>query len=493
MYRQSPSRNQRSKGIKVKNVLQICLLLAVCFWLIYQVKHSHDKKKEFDETDAKTSLQKTSSDELVKLGRKDIRGRVDETDSKNEIQDEPSEEEETIGEEVDEHKHDEDEQDKKVEEREDDEAGGRDDETEEHEQEKSDAEIDREQGLVDGEEREDGEENETHETDSEDGHGQMEKESTVDDTDHDADDRSAHEAREEHYKADDASSAVTHDAQIVTENENEHVENSDERPGNILEEEKKENNSEETFESENRKYLEVEGSEAARDGHQSNDTTSAAEEDMSHNSENGSTPNDAVTEGSNDHLMRNSTTDVTIENNDLPSDNSTESKPELGHDQGNATEGTSTEGSDVPTVDPEQASNSILNVGTTHLDSNSTGSGKTIDAGSQFEEFSDSSNNSTDSSASENSSLEASNEEGNTTESSPEKNNELDGEKSDTSDGTDESLESTSTDNPEEFQEDTIDISDTSNGMLEKDVRTDLDTLPEIQTEGSNSEDVAAE
>ncbi|KAH1164495.1 hypothetical protein AAZX31_01G226200 [Glycine max] len=53
MIKQSSSRNNRSKGIKVKHVLQIILLLGVCFWLIYQVKHSHDKKKEFHENDAK--------------------------------------------------------------------------------------------------------------------------------------------------------------------------------------------------------------------------------------------------------------------------------------------------------------------------------------------------------------------------------------------------------------------------------------------------------
>ncbi|KAL1564552.1 dentin sialophosphoprotein-like [Salvia divinorum] len=489
MYRQSPSRNQRSKGIKVKNVLQVCLLLAACFWLLYQVKHSHDKKTGFDETDAKTSLQKTSSDELIRLGRKDIRPQVDKMDSENEIHDETSEEEETT-EEGEEYKHGEDDPgDKKVEERDDDEAGDREDEMEEHEQEKLDAEVHKEQSLIDGGEREDGEDNEIQETDSE-SHDQTEKESTSDDTDHDAKDMSAHEAREEHYKADDASSAVTHDTQIATENENEHVENSNEHPGNILEEETKENNSEETYEGENRKDLEVDGSEAARDGHQPNITTTSVKDDTLHDSENGSTPNNATTEGSTDPLISNSTsTEVTLESKELPSDNATDSKPELG------TEGTSAEGSDNKTVDPEQGSNSMLTVDSTHSNSNSTGSGETKDTGSLPEEFSDSSDNSTDSSVSDNSRSEASNEEGNnTTESSSEKKNEFDAEKSETSDGRDESLDSTSSDNAEEeAQEDAIDISDTSNSMEEKDIRMDLDTLPDIQTEGSNSEDVVAE
>lgn len=481
MYRQSPSRNHRSKGIRIRNVLQICLLLAVCFWLIYQVKHSHDKKKEFEETDAKVSHQSTSGDELIKLGRKDIRTRVD---KKNEAHDEISEEEETTGEEIEEIKHDEDEsEDKKVQEEND---GGRDVETEEHEEEKSDAEIDREQGLVDGEEREDGEDNETRETDSEEGRDQIEKESSVDDSDHDADDRSAHEAREEHYKADDASSAVTHN-QIVTE----HVEDSNEHPANNLEEGKEENNAEETYENGNRRDLEVEGNETAGDGHQANVTASATEEDTLHDTENVSSLNNENTEGSTDQLS-NSTIELTVENNGLPSENLTKREPEIGRGPGNVTDGTSSEGSDFQIGDPAHSNNSVLNVDGGWLDSNSTAE-STDAAGSRSEVFSDSSDKTRVSSTSEDSRLEATTEEGNTTESSPEKKNEFEGEKPDLGDGTDESLETTSTDNPEEVQEDAIDASDTSISVLDKDIRTDLDTLPEIQTEGSNSEDVAAE
>ncbi|PQQ10628.1 uncharacterized protein Pyn_18914 [Prunus yedoensis var. nudiflora] len=43
MNSQSTCRNQRPKGLKVKPVFQIALLLAVCFWLLYQMKCSHDK------------------------------------------------------------------------------------------------------------------------------------------------------------------------------------------------------------------------------------------------------------------------------------------------------------------------------------------------------------------------------------------------------------------------------------------------------------------
>ena len=69
-------------------------------------------------------------------------------------------------------------------------------------------------------------------------------------------------------------------------------------------------------------------------------------------------------------------------------------------------------------------------------------------------------------------------------------------ENSDTGNVTDETDEnSVSYSKPEDADEvhhDPIDSSDPSM-TLEKDVRTDLDTLPEIRTEGSNDEEAAAE
>ncbi|CAI0464225.1 unnamed protein product [Linum tenue] len=49
--KQSPvgSRTKNSKGFKVKHVLQAFLLLVVSVWLIYQLKHSYDKKAALDE------------------------------------------------------------------------------------------------------------------------------------------------------------------------------------------------------------------------------------------------------------------------------------------------------------------------------------------------------------------------------------------------------------------------------------------------------------
>ncbi|CAH1439485.1 unnamed protein product [Lactuca virosa] len=41
MLKQSASRNQRAKGFKVKHAIQICVLLLVCVWLIYQWKQTY--------------------------------------------------------------------------------------------------------------------------------------------------------------------------------------------------------------------------------------------------------------------------------------------------------------------------------------------------------------------------------------------------------------------------------------------------------------------
>ncbi|MBA0829177.1 hypothetical protein Goarm_013797, partial [Gossypium armourianum] len=107
MFKKTSSRNQRSKGIRIKHILQICLLLGVCFWLIYQVKRSHDKRKEFDAKDAKVSVKEQADDLILKFGRKDL-PRVQEA-SKN-FKHEEEEEEENVME--DENKHDEEQEEK---------------------------------------------------------------------------------------------------------------------------------------------------------------------------------------------------------------------------------------------------------------------------------------------------------------------------------------------------------------------------------------------
>ncbi|KAL3814341.1 hypothetical protein ACJIZ3_015609 [Penstemon smallii] len=444
MYRQSPSRNQRSKGIKAKHILQICLLLAVCFWLIYQVKHSHDKKKEFDESDAKTSLHEQ---EFLKLGRKDINPRLDKTNNKIEKHDEaPEEDEEEITEEKEEDNKNEGPEDKKIVETE-----GGENEIDEHEQENTEEEF-----VDDEKESDDSNENEPEEKDSEDAVGQTEKEIPVKHTDQESNDREIHEAREENYKADDASSAVTHDTQTtateVVENSNEHLEN-------------KENNSEETNGSEIRRESEGEEGENAKDENRSNVTTIEIKENTLENS----SLNDTETNGSHDHLVAsNNSTEFASENHESSLQNMTESE------------------SNSETISLEHANNSTLDVDNKHFDSNSTISTETKDAELSFEDFSTVSNN-TKSSASGKFTKEASVDADNNTESSEEEN-------SDIGDGVrDEVLASETTVDPEEVLHESTDLSDSSNSLEEKDVRTDLDTLPEIQTEGTNSEDAAEE
>ncbi|CAK9173891.1 unnamed protein product [Ilex paraguariensis] len=80
MLKQSPSRNQRSKGFKVKHALQICLLLAICIWLLYQVKQFYGKKVALEESSRKLSKKVRGGGlhEILKLGRKGLDPRLEE-------------------------------------------------------------------------------------------------------------------------------------------------------------------------------------------------------------------------------------------------------------------------------------------------------------------------------------------------------------------------------------------------------------------------------
>ncbi|KAL1825454.1 hypothetical protein ACET3Z_012232 [Daucus carota] len=42
---QSPGRNQKARGLGVKQALQFTLMLAICVWLLYQIKPSHNENK----------------------------------------------------------------------------------------------------------------------------------------------------------------------------------------------------------------------------------------------------------------------------------------------------------------------------------------------------------------------------------------------------------------------------------------------------------------
>nr|KYP67080.1 Midasin [Cajanus cajan] len=67
MFKASPQRNTRCKDFKVKNALQICVLIGVCIWLAYLAQHSRQEKASYGE-DTKSG---SDSSEVVKLGRKD--------------------------------------------------------------------------------------------------------------------------------------------------------------------------------------------------------------------------------------------------------------------------------------------------------------------------------------------------------------------------------------------------------------------------------------
>ncbi|KAH0458826.1 hypothetical protein IEQ34_011640 [Dendrobium chrysotoxum] len=198
MMRQSGSRNQRSKGgFRVKLVLQICLLLAICTWLLYQVKHSHDKKKAFEDKISKiTTTRSSKQSDLFDFGRKGL-PIVKESDliSGTRAKDDENEEEQEEGEQ---------DQDMKQEEAKDDEA-------------KRDGgnvidELDQDRG--------DEEENEQEEEffDEQEKDGQAEEDGLFDNKEVED---SAQEAREENYKRDDASSAVAHDSAMEIEDSKE--------------------------------------------------------------------------------------------------------------------------------------------------------------------------------------------------------------------------------------------------------------------------------
>ncbi|KAH9609953.1 hypothetical protein KSS87_012267 [Heliosperma pusillum] len=235
MLKQSPSRSNKSKGIKMKHVLQICVLLAVCFWLIYQVKHSQEKRREFEAKDVKVVDKAQVDGDILKLGRKDLprfTKIVTGGDKHGEDDDEKEDEEvEETKPDEEENKHEEDEperEDGSIKEREE-ERGGGDDETDEIELEKKESEYEHGVEKVDedkerDEDEEDVEENhaENEEKDVQEKEGHFDDEENEDaenedhnekdlvsnDRDHDGDNADTHGAREEQYKADDASSEV---------------------------------------------------------------------------------------------------------------------------------------------------------------------------------------------------------------------------------------------------------------------------------------------
>ncbi|XP_042442468.1 uncharacterized protein LOC122027548 isoform X1 [Zingiber officinale] len=69
MLRQVSSRNHRARGgFRAKTALQISTLVAVCIWLLYQMKYSHDHREAYEE---KFNIDEKQS-ELTSFGRKDL-------------------------------------------------------------------------------------------------------------------------------------------------------------------------------------------------------------------------------------------------------------------------------------------------------------------------------------------------------------------------------------------------------------------------------------
>lgn len=249
---------------------------------------------------------------------------------------------------------------------------------------------------------------------------------------------------------------MNHATQTVNTENGDRGQKSTELAENISEQENKGHRSDETGTAEKREGLGLEGGEieTAVVNNPSNVTTSETKEIAVDNSGNGSSSNTTETQELEDNLGKsNITAEVATE---IRAQNVIQNESELKSSQNNAT----------------------LDVENKHSDSNSTDL-ETKDSETNFGNLSNSSN-STETLISGESSTE---------ESPVEENDDVDAEKLDTEDV----LESELNENPEEIQHDSIDEPDSSDTLEMKDVRTDLETLPEIQTEGTNSEDAASE
>ncbi|XP_042050592.1 uncharacterized protein LOC121795977 [Salvia splendens] len=325
MYRQYYSRNQRNRGIKLKYALRISLLVAICFWLIYQVERSHDKNEEFEASDEKEFLNRGSIGGLIRIRRKTIHPMYDETVSEEDATEE-----------------------------------------DEHEEEKLDAEVDQEEADITDGAREDGTVRESEGEIGDDSNGRKQETSV----DHERGDKSSHEDGG-------ASSSLTHDNHTgMAENEEGVVRIFDQQHlEHILEQKNKENRGEELYDGEIKKWLKVNGGEISADANPSSATqivtNITTEENNLDSSEKGSSLTEAPTD--NNLESSNSTTDVSAEIPKSSEQNFTESVTELDQDQRIATEGTSTKGSNLKTIGLQQANASTLGMENYLADSKSTG------------------------------------------------------------------------------------------------------------------------
>ncbi|KAL3350407.1 hypothetical protein AABB24_023068 [Solanum stoloniferum] len=358
----------------------------------------------------------------------------------------------------------------------------REDEIDDHDHEKSDVERDQEVDAVD-EDKERGEDNEK-ETEVND--SQVEEENSLEDHDHDEDSSSSHEAREEHYKADDASSAVTHDT-VVTTTENEsgkldqEVEHSTDAKSEVgVNKIMQINASQNTTVA-----LKEENGKADEEDSPPNTTNSEEKHDdpILSTAADTSVSNSTRTEGLTDNSdSRTYSTELSTRTNDVLLQNGTQAV----NLEYNATVGDRTS-SNMSSSTSQQSSNSADTVDDNQIDSNLTFSSKNDELDSILV-------NSSNVSGDTEPSLAEKVVQGNaTTDTVDNEGLPLKADASNEETGTtDEDVDASIVENLGEVQDDLIDTSDSSTHLEEKHVRTDVETLPEIQTEGS-MEDAAAE
>jgi len=577
MIKRSPSRNPRSKGIKAKHVLQICLLLGVCFWLIYQVKHSHDKKKELEGKDASFSQKTLSHDVLPKLGRKDPHpGLQDKTSEKNEEEDtgmdeegnkkeenryekedeeeggqegggtkddevereeEHVHEEEEKGGEVTDHlekekeeqiEHEEDERNEEANSEENNDEGREveDDEVDERDREKIEGEADPNGEFMDEEKEREDDEGEKKESQGNEGGGkeiqgnededrevQTDNETQSEDQDHDGG-KNSHVAREEHYMADDASSAVTHDTQIIsTEPEKEGLEKSNENLAAADLQQEKHSINDNPLDVNGDKNNSTSQLEQAENGHSLNATTDEKKNDETTlaKSEDESPNNTTMTELSSDQsVSSNKSTEVSSETGDKQVSENLE-VPGTSQQNGmlNVSDSTQIRNAtvdghvtgDVANLQPtqsEQVNDGIISEGI-QSDSNSKLLGQTENANSFGNDSSNSSSNSESGgsdktikkpevTAAEDVNSGFSSGTNETTEATHDENSATIHE----SGGTDENtISSTTNETGDVVIHDPNDSSDSSIGQDEREARIDLGTLPDIG--GVDNRNVAEE
>lgn len=78
LLKQSSSRNLRAKGFRLKHAFQICVLLAFCIWLLYQVNKSGSKNTAVEGGGSETSREGgENSLQILKLGRKGLNPEIE--------------------------------------------------------------------------------------------------------------------------------------------------------------------------------------------------------------------------------------------------------------------------------------------------------------------------------------------------------------------------------------------------------------------------------